>query len=207
MKPRDSQRSKLYKAERAAFGLVPEGAPEVSPEQVAAQAAAVLGSTWVREHFPRAPRSVEIRPHRTAACAGTGYVRMSPWARRNWWVLLHELAHVLIRSTPGWYGLAAHGREFAAAYLGLVRELRGEAEAKTLKLAFRAYGVKFTPKRQLTPEQRAALRERAKGRLRHQIAVVGSASRKGLPPACIACEGHGERHTCGLSQLQDLLTL
>lgn len=165
-RPRDSQRSRVYAAERAAFGggSLDAGAPDTL-EATQARAEGILRSTWVREQYPRAPRSVSVEDTR-ARCA-TAYatrVEMPKWSRapENWWVLFHELAHTILNWVPGRHDRAGHGWEFCATYVALVRELRGEADADRLVAAFKAGRVRYRRPPQISPERRAALRARAR---------------------------------------------
>jgi hypothetical protein len=73
--PRDSQRSKLYQAEAAAFGYAPAESKVLDLEAIKARAEGVLRSAWVRKHFPSATTTVLVyhRHHRarsTARCSG-----------------------------------------------------------------------------------------------------------------------------------------
>jgi hypothetical protein len=66
----------------------------------------------------------------------------SPEHVRNQWVILHELAHAMVRNSR-----PAHGREFAVAYLGLVRRFLGADAGKTLLACYREFGVPHVLKR------------------------------------------------------------
>lgn len=72
--------------------------------------------------------------------------------------MCRQIAYVLLMRTHG--QAAWHGREFCAIYLDVVRAMMGAAAYELLKGSFRKHKVRFTPKRVLSPEQRAAARER-----------------------------------------------
>jgi putative metallohydrolase (TIGR04338 family) len=169
MRPRDSQRAKLYEAERA----LPTGQRYTTVAECQAFIDSVLDRKLVQRHYPNANTTwrVEVRDGRghthATGNAYTGIIQAPTWARTQR-VLLHELAHVL---TP--VDSAHHGWEFAACLAFLARQVMGiENEAKLLA-AFKANKVRYRkPKagRTLTPEQReaatarlAAVRERRKG--------------------------------------------
>lgn len=158
-RPRDTQRSKLYAAEREAFGQPKE---ELSLDTTVAFVRQVWRSPWTARKFQIArysePPYVADGRGTTAARGSLRRLNLPRWSR-NKVVILHELAHALTwhRET-----FAAHGREFAAVFLELVSHWLGVDAAKRLRAAFRAKRVRYRPKRQLTPEQREALRERGK---------------------------------------------
>jgi hypothetical protein len=80
-------------------------------------------------------------------------IRLAP-SHRSRMILLHELAHIL---APLW---SQHDRQYCEVYVFLVETIMGREVAKRLKAAFKAGGVKYRPKRQLTAEQREAARVR-----------------------------------------------
>ena len=168
---RDSQRRRLYQAERPVFEGHPKADAQmritgftsfVKKEQTTAR--------WERQwkkYNPDAPSipvvtGREGRGHATASFNHNKFEIRVPtrqngaWARRKW-VALHELAHALTyQSRP------AHGWEFASAYLDLVRGSLGQELHDKLKASFRAHGVRFRPKRvvNLSPAQREERRQR-----------------------------------------------
>lgn len=183
-KPRDSQRSKLYAAEREAFPEMDTTPEYTTNDECKAYVDKVLGRAVVKRHYPRlVERGVEVRrpnmgQRRALAHAGLSWdgqyvISLPRWARSRT-VILHELAHQATR-----FQGAAHGWQFAAAYLKLVRTMLGvEAEAK-LKAAFRKHRVRWTqPKRrQLTVEQREAMRVRM-AELRARKAELAAATQQ-----------------------------
>jgi hypothetical protein len=86
-----------------------------------------------------------------------GTIRLSPAARYSS-VLLHELAHELMPRS------VHHDWRYAATMLDLVRQVLGKDEERALKAEYRKHRVKYRKpiKRHITPEQRAILVERIK---------------------------------------------
>lgn len=151
---RDTQRKRLYDAEREAIWDMGRKLPQV--EECERYVARVLASKWWMDRCP--VRCIQIKDGRGCRWATMrGRVIVLPkWARKEL-VVLHELGHVL---TYQGARTASHGREFAAAYLGLVQRFMGGMAARELKAAFKRHRVRYRPKRQLSPERLAALRER-----------------------------------------------
>lgn len=163
--PRDSQRSKVYDAENAAFGKAskPDAGLE-SVDQCQAFVDRVLGTPGIVDRFSRAP-VVTVKPGHGARHArfdaigsrGSGDLIAPKWSRRKVW-LLHELAHALThREDEPW-----HGWRFCECYLYLVRVFAGRGCEDSLKREFKAHRVKFKRPRSstMTDEQREAARER-----------------------------------------------
>lgn len=173
---RDSQRAKLYAAEREAFGDAfrrLHGAGElVDAERYVRRVTS--SSTWLRlatEHGQARAPEVEVADGRGCRMArgGSGYVTLPRWARTEP-VMLHELAHCLTCATfvvrdgaAGGYELqlgARHNWPFARAYLDLVSMFLGRDAADRLKASFWKHHVKFNPPKRLSPEALAKLRAR-----------------------------------------------
>ena len=136
MKSRDSQKSKLYKAEQDTNRHRPEFEFE-SFEAAAAWAKQVGRSKWLRRIFPNRP-NLFIRPkhHGMATGLDSGRIRLPRWAW-NKVIILHEVAHVMVGEKH------RHGREFARAMLMIVRHFLGVPYFKEMRLAYRSHGVKF----------------------------------------------------------------
>jgi len=134
-RPRDSQRSKLYRAERT----VGEGQHFPSVAHCQARVDQILASAWWQTRFP-ALDQVQVRDGRGRRHAGAfhnrGAISLPRWSRRER-VILHELAHL---ATPA--SFAAHGPEYAAVYLELVGHFMGAAAARDLAEAFRTHRVR-----------------------------------------------------------------
>lgn len=160
----DSQRQKVYDAENSVFTSRPK---EFKTRRgMEGRVNRILKSPLVaklRREFNLPPKGhvqVELRRAHSRSTSYGGLISFSKTSMCEW-VLLHELAHEI--APRG----AHHHWPFAYVYLKLVSRYLGAAEAKKLKAAFKAHGVRFKPKRtrNMTPEQRAAAAERLrKGR-------------------------------------------
>jgi hypothetical protein len=145
---RDYQRSKVYKAENRVLSGHPHEMDfglEIAHGQRLVTAA--VRSAWISKTYPGFKRAtVQVRRQRTGGARAhvwEGYIQVSGTMNRNW-VLMHELAHVITHAecrrldVP----LAAHGRDFARCYLGLVREWVSELAYKDLRASFTKAKVK-----------------------------------------------------------------
>lgn len=168
-RPRDTQRARVYAAERTLpefrtkdLGYAP------STDDMQRVVDKILADRFVRRDYGRRVIRATHSQGRGGACASGSTIRVSTYYR-NRLIICHELAHCL---TPG---AAAHGWHFCAAYLVLVRRMMGGEVAARLAAAFTAGRVKFRKPRQkvpLSPEQRAALIARLAGyRLNRQQAA------------------------------------
>ncbi len=150
--PRDSQRSRLYDAERALRG----GRRFVTVEECQAYVDGVLASEWWRSRFPRV-RAIRVTDGRGRRHAGafveSARIALPKWARTER-VLLHEIAH---HAAPR--AAAAHGPEFARIYVELVREFRGEKPARRLLAALHAHRVRVEPAHPAERQRTMILRE------------------------------------------------
>lgn len=119
----------------------------------------LVKSAWFQRRWsiPALPQIEDGRGSRRAR-GGMSRLQFPRWSRYEM-VVLHELAHFVTIRTYGHYGAAAHGREYCAIYLELVEHMMGTGAAADLRDAFKAHGVKYKPKRELSPERREALRE------------------------------------------------
>jgi putative metallohydrolase (TIGR04338 family) len=164
---RDSQRSKVYRAE----GFLQKKGPRY--ETVAEMQAYVdklTQSAWFRRRWPRLARNgIEVRDGRgrRIACAQTSWgraiIKMPLWSRSEA-VILHEVAH---HCTDEGYGTAMdipwHGWQFASTLHELVAHKMGKEIGDDLKKSFRECKVKFRAprkKRPLTDVEKEVLRER-----------------------------------------------
>lgn len=135
VRPRDSQRARLYRAE----GLVGTGRRLPTVERMQSYVDALVGAEWFLARW--GARTIEIRPgfgHRRATADVNGVLQMPLWARTEL-VLLHEIAHCL---TPA--GFAAHGPEYAGVLVALARRGMGPATAQALEDAFTQERVRWT---------------------------------------------------------------
>ena len=174
---RDSQRSKLYRAERT---LEAAHAPMIlrTKDEAYRFIDKILSSAWARRQWPQLERKrynlgvlrwkrPDIVMRRMAATAGQhsgNEIKLNPDYATPL-VIVHELAHWIEKwaardyskpSTPG------HGREFAAIYLLLVRHVFGFEAHKQLRQAYVANGVRYRAKRKISAEAMERLRERGR---------------------------------------------
>lgn len=135
----DSQRQKLYNAERS----VSVGKIFKNLRQAQAFLEEVLDSTWFRSRFGK----VEIRMEMTKGWTrsycrrSSKLIRMLP-QHLNERVIIHELTHALVPAPH-----AGHGRLFCAIYLDIVRQYLGERCYGQLLKGYRREGVKYNMKR------------------------------------------------------------
>lgn len=161
-RPRDSQRSKVYAAEDAAFPRI-LGLARLDLNEMQRIVDKVCSSKLVQRKYPRAkhaPLVTDGRARRSAAYDHwRNQVKMPTWARTKS-ALLHELAHALTYQK----GEAGHGWRFCECYLYLVRVYMSKGAEETLRAEFKARKVKFKPPRtrRMTDEQRLAASERMK---------------------------------------------
>lgn len=178
-KVRDSQRSKVYEAERAAFrslGFFTEAYPSLSlcHEKISKW----MDEAWFKRRFGEG-HALTLRGGRGKARGGLREIvrgevikvvsiKLPPWAR-NSFVMLHELAHActMLRHETALRheNVAAHGPEYCKIYLELVAHYLGQEYAEKLECQFRVHNVRYRTRKQvkrkpLTAEQKAALVER-----------------------------------------------
>lgn len=139
---RDSQRSRVYSAERQ---LSDRGARLETVQEMQAVVDSICRSRWFRNRFGSV--RITVRDGRGRRAAGgigwrntdgrCGYITMPRWSRHTLFVL-HEITHVI---QP--HGTAAHGREFARFFLQLVGWHMGATIAAELRAAYKRCGVKY----------------------------------------------------------------
>ena len=154
---RDSQRSKVYAAEKIAFdwkyGELDPRFDVGSIEGAQAIAEAVWTSrTILDEYDATRARNVPIIKQAHGKRKNGCY-----WHERNEihlarvcglkWYVLHEVAHALV---PESEDRAAHSHEWVACYLDLVRVFMGKRYAEALIEAFKIKRVQYKPKRAYT---------------------------------------------------------
>lgn len=155
---RDSQRSKVYAAERAALAKF-ASPPFATHADAQGYVDRLLASAWWKRRWPEV-RKVKIKTGRGCYSSG-GSITLNSWGLTQEYVILHELAHEIIWATIGHTKTPAHGRDFCRFYLELVGHKMGEADRKALKAAFQEGKVKHTKARPpMSEEQRAAAAER-----------------------------------------------
>ena len=137
-RPRDSQRSRLYKAQWEIgaghnFKTIPALREYVS---------AILRHDWWRYYFPHVP-DVTVKDGRGRKNAGAHTTTDGPtilmprWSRTER-VTLHELAHLV---TPD--AAPAHGPKFARLYVCIVTEYMGHQAGQGLINAYLKHGVRY----------------------------------------------------------------
>lgn len=181
LRVRDGQQKKAYKAEDAIFRNAGwRNKADLSGNiQCAIWINRVCRNERARAAVDKAggrlPSAVTVKSQTIGAHAKPWFTEISvaPTMRYEW-VLLHELAHLCHRNNSD-KTIAGHGREWAAFYLALVGAVLGTAKAKQLRLSFRKHGVKFKPKRTLSPERKAALAARLTA-MRQQKAAIAAMS-------------------------------
>jgi putative metallohydrolase (TIGR04338 family) len=162
---RDSQRSKVYAAERAS-GLTPARGTlgTMTIDECYDYTRRVLDSAYVRRRWPHATttaRLIQVVPGRNGGHAGrrwgTPFISLGRWARTEY-IVLHEIAHHLA-------GLdRQHDWQFCDTLLNLVRHFLGRDAHDALRDQFKAHKVRYRApvKRPVSDERRAELAARMK---------------------------------------------
>lgn len=155
---RDSQKSRVFWAEAV---LNDKSKRFETVEECRVYLNKIWVSKWARKKFQNIvlyrglPKIYDGRGTRIAR-GGLSDFNFPRWARKES-TLLHELAHALAPIEE------KHGRKFAEILLMLVGRWMGKECHDLLKASFKEKGVKFRPKRKLSPETLEKLR--ARGRL------------------------------------------
>lgn len=210
---RDSRRQKQYNAEKvlsrtasaAAKRYLKDGSKVSSTGSVSIEACQsyvnhVTTSAWFQRRWGQRKIRVGHKVYGNATWDGRD-ISLPPWARAED-TILHEIAHALTpsRSRATSAAPAAHGPEFAAILLTLVRYQIGTEAARTLRESYSQHGVKYRsglwavpePTKPVVPriqQQQAASRIAAKRRQaeteaqrqerdRHQRRLVGYSARQ-----------------------------
>ena len=167
---RDSQKSKLYAAERASGLQLHKHEAGMSIEQCQKLVDKIIGSAYVRRKYGRrCPTSLPVyATHGGGRAAHSGgyhrdrltgevewrgtHIRLGVWARQPF-IVIHEVAHHLAGLGHG------HDWRFAEIMLDLTRHFLGAEAGAQLKAAYKAGRVRHRKpvKRTITPERRAAL--------------------------------------------------
>jgi putative metallohydrolase (TIGR04338 family) len=168
---RDSQRSKVYKADDVLVNY-----PQQRFETVT-QCKAYVDEVRKRltKVYPQLLTDITVGDGRGLRMARGGWwgIKLPKWARAEW-VILHELAHTIAARK---YSInVKHNQPWAEIYLDLVERVMGKEASKLLKDSFKAYRVKYKAPRQLSPETREKLRQRglelaASRRKKHEIQI------------------------------------
>ncbi len=153
---RDSQRSKVYRAERAAFLGTPYS-KSMELNDIEKWVQRIVDSPWTQKHLGKR-NQIKVKDGRGTTWARgsrSGWINLPRWARVNW-IVLHELSHVYSSKGP------VHGWNFCRIFLMLVRHWMGQEAHDALKKSFKKHRVRFTEKKKriISEEQRQALRQR-----------------------------------------------
>jgi len=171
---RDSQRSKVYRAEDTV--TVPEALERLETvEEMQAWVDKIVRTRWWRVYkLPSASKAkhragrlisygkitVKDGRARRSASGWRGSIKMPKWSRTKL-IVLHEVAHAIQTESP------SHGRQYARIYLDLVTRFIGPEAGRQLKAAYVKHHVRSNPKRPTTfagdPQQLIAMRA-AKGK-------------------------------------------
>lgn len=160
----DSQKGKLYAAERSTEWTT-KASELISEAEVTALATKACKWLYSKGYRPCTTHPTVAFPGngRGGAWASRGQRKLSftPAARKRW-VVLHEVAHLVLPSNhPEYDGDdRPHGWCFADVYLKLVSRFCGRSNANALKAQLKARKVRIRPKRKLTEAQRSAAADR-----------------------------------------------
>jgi putative metallohydrolase (TIGR04338 family) len=135
---RDSQRSRVYKAEGRFWSQHECGKEQMSLDECVAYVEKITRTAWWKKRANRhrvrsLPKVKDGRGRRSAAASRPFWTIWLPRAYRDKATILHELAHLLVKPTDQ----PPHGREFCAIYLELVKRFIGPEAAKGLKAEFK----------------------------------------------------------------------
>lgn len=172
-KVRDSQRSKVYAAEKAAVLASWNSRLETLPE-IQDYLQDMMNRAWFKRRWPWITKVPRLKDGRgtTHARGGAGGLNLPRWARSEV-VVLHEMSHYLCDMTLH-QPHAAHGWQFCEVYLTLVRFQCGKGAHDLLRDQFKQHKVRFKP-----PQTRKPLTEARKAELRAHLVKARAAKGKG----------------------------
>lgn len=153
-RPRDSQKSKLYKAEKV---LVERSARLDTVPEMRAWVEKIVRSRWMKSRYPGVEKINVLDGRGRRRGMGVrqmhgGYIAMPSWTRCEYYIL-HEITHVLTSTNA-----PSHGRLFCRNYLALIERWMGKEAARDLRESFREHRVKWYPKREsYEPKAQVAL--------------------------------------------------
>jgi len=140
--PRDEQRKRLYAAERQVRAFLRDPLPTIGEMQAFVDS--ILRSRWMQSYFAAsvvAPiRVIGGRQRPATAMNFLSTILMPKWSRTKF-LVIHEVSHILAARCYGEGVIAAHGPEYAALFLDLVRHFLGAEDALDLHEAFVRCGV------------------------------------------------------------------
>jgi putative metallohydrolase (TIGR04338 family) len=136
---RDSQRSKVYEAERVIWH---RGVQFSNLQEVDAYVQRICKSAYWRKLRGAYYVKVKDGRRRRSACAfDWGTIALPRWSRQEA-VILHELTHTLVNFNND-RNVAWHGKEFASTYLKLVKRYMGKEAHAMLKQSFKDNHVHY----------------------------------------------------------------
>jgi hypothetical protein len=138
---RDSQRQKVYDAERFVTTRRQFG----SLDEVKQFISTVVGSRWWKTKYPFARREFKfiVGPDWWRASMGWMGTLVLPKSKWNDFVVLHELTHVAMYKHRLGRNSPAHGRVFCNHLLQIIRRFAGDQSWEELKEGFKAKRVKW----------------------------------------------------------------
>lgn len=129
--PRDFQRQRVYDSENVFWG-----GPVMTLSECQEYVDSITRSAWWR-HRGGLRRVYVIHGTKNGrAWASYDKIKTSPDSRKKW-AMLHELAHILTPSE-----VAAHGPEYCANYVAIVRQFMSKSDGDKLRHSFREHRVK-----------------------------------------------------------------
>ncbi len=143
-KERDSQKGKLYKAEKI---LLPISQRLETVPEMEKYLKKVLDRAPIQRRYSRwLGRKIVVKDGRGCRHAYGNYnwIKMPRWARSQH-IVLHEVAHALTLRKHG-DAVADHGWQYAAIYLDLVKFGMGAEAHDALKASFKQHKVRFKAK-------------------------------------------------------------
>ena len=149
-RPRDDQRSAVYKAERAAFQGRLQQQDVSTPERMRRRLDQILLSPWFLATYPKtAARQIGLEFGRLGgANANESRIRLgrNAFAMQEW-ILIHELSHVVVRrEIPSVDAPQGHGHEYCDVYLKLAEQFLAAGAADELRRQFDAHRVGYQPR-------------------------------------------------------------
>ena len=139
MSERDSQRSRVYKAEKE----IPHGRVFNSVKEIQDFCDRMTSSKWWQATYPNILKINVGDGRRRSSASGVrsgNTIKIAmPKFSRNELIVIHEVVHGLKKAGEAW-----HGKEYCGEYLKVVRHFMGVASSKALLDAFDRNGVIYT---------------------------------------------------------------
>ena len=158
---RDSQRTRLYRAE----ALAPRGQEMPRVPRLQRALDEVVGSAWFGERYGSIGTVVvdagagnRRATHRQRLTDGVHILKLPRWARCRR-ILLHELAHAVV--THRQPAAAPHGPEFARVLLDLVGQFQSPEDGAMLADSFRNGRIRVAPPTLDTTRKRPGSQQRS----------------------------------------------